>query len=378
MEAPKALRPPSNWQDFEKLCKKLWGEIWECDEIQLNGRSGQAQSGVDVYGTPKGGTDYYGIQCKGRSAYVHSQFTEKEILAEIEEAKTFEPPLKKLYLATTAPNDAKTQVFVRRKNQEHIEQGLFEVYIFGWESIVDLIDENEQTHDWYVNSQNFKTKKGISVTFEDGSQELEVEVPFSKPITTYCIKKPAVNSIIDTLAVTNMSNVFRSMNPPDRINKSYFRFRVRIRNTGTLPIEKYKLKLDFDGKLRDLTREDVDIKGRLEVLSVYRITSTTSSTSVDRAAKTGLYSGALHTLVGDDFVETGEIKIKPIHENSVIKINWTLLSKNFKDEGVLTLNFKPRLIRKSRYELVQTLEEERTVTEKIEDYYEDVSRESST
>ncbi len=34
MEAPQTLRRPSNWQDFESLCKKLWGEIWNCPEIQ--------------------------------------------------------------------------------------------------------------------------------------------------------------------------------------------------------------------------------------------------------------------------------------------------------------------------------------------------------
>ena len=27
MQAPKSLLKPQNWQDFETLCKKLWGEI---------------------------------------------------------------------------------------------------------------------------------------------------------------------------------------------------------------------------------------------------------------------------------------------------------------------------------------------------------------
>ena len=49
MQAPKSLLKPQNWQDFETLCKKLWGEIWECREIKKNGRQGQAQNGVDVY-----------------------------------------------------------------------------------------------------------------------------------------------------------------------------------------------------------------------------------------------------------------------------------------------------------------------------------------
>jgi len=65
----KSIRKPENWQDFENLCKKLWGEIWDCAEIKKNGRSGQNQQGVDVYGIPKFDTEYYGIQCKGKDDY---------------------------------------------------------------------------------------------------------------------------------------------------------------------------------------------------------------------------------------------------------------------------------------------------------------------
>ena len=69
MEAKKHLRKPENWEDFENLCKKLWGEIWDCKEIKKNGRKGQTQDGVDVYGIPKGEVSYYGIQCKGKASH---------------------------------------------------------------------------------------------------------------------------------------------------------------------------------------------------------------------------------------------------------------------------------------------------------------------
>lgn len=82
---------PENWQDFEELSKILWGEIWECPEINKNGRAGQNQQGVDIYGIPKGETKYFGIQCKGKDEYTKSVLTEKEINAEIEKAKNFKP-----------------------------------------------------------------------------------------------------------------------------------------------------------------------------------------------------------------------------------------------------------------------------------------------
>ena len=33
MIAQTQLKKPSNWQDLEKLCKLLWGEIWVCEDI---------------------------------------------------------------------------------------------------------------------------------------------------------------------------------------------------------------------------------------------------------------------------------------------------------------------------------------------------------
>ena len=55
----KIIQKPVNWQDFESLAKKLWGEIWATDSIKKNGRMGQTQHGVDVYGIPSGEKDYY-------------------------------------------------------------------------------------------------------------------------------------------------------------------------------------------------------------------------------------------------------------------------------------------------------------------------------
>ena len=45
----KSLRKPENWQDFESLCKKLWGEILEMPhKIKKNGRCRKHQIGTDV------------------------------------------------------------------------------------------------------------------------------------------------------------------------------------------------------------------------------------------------------------------------------------------------------------------------------------------
>ena len=113
MIAPSQIKKPSNWQDFEKLCKLLWGEVWCCeDTIKRHGRQGQNQHGVDVYAYVDKYNGYCGIQCKGKDDYSNAQLTEAEIDAEIAKALTFEPELRVLLFATTANKDAKIEGYI--------------------------------------------------------------------------------------------------------------------------------------------------------------------------------------------------------------------------------------------------------------------------
>lgn len=272
MEASQSLRRPSNWQDFESLCKKLWGEIWMCPEIKKNGRAGQNQNGVDIYGIPFNEIGYYGIQCKGKDEYTNKQFEEKEILEEIEKAKHFLPLLRKLYFATTAVKDAKIEEFIRVKNLEHQSKGLFEIHIFSWEDIVELIDENKTTHDWYTKNQKFKSNKSISITFENGLNEIILSPKFQK--TTTCYRDKAIydkfqNSLSAKHLATSMQSpmqqalklrglisplqIASSLTSSEcEINLSYVSIRLLIHNTGSETIEDYKLYFDFDAALQDL------------------------------------------------------------------------------------------------------------------------------
>lgn len=264
MEISKTLRRPSNWQDFEILCKKLWGEIWSCPEIKKNGREGQTQHGVDISGIPFGENEYYGIQCKGKDEYTNKQLTEDEITTEIEKAKLFTPSLKKLYFATTAAKDAKIEEFVRKKNIENKANGLFEVHIFSWEDIVELIDENKQTHDYYLKSQNYKSVKSVSVTFQDELTEITVTPKFKKTITHFRQKiVPAIPSISEFISpmgrlldiITRQQDQFARTSPvlvqarptTTQINQSYCEIYFQIHNTGLEALEEYKLFFSFEG-----------------------------------------------------------------------------------------------------------------------------------
>lgn len=344
MDASLTLRRPNNWQDFETLCKKLWGEIWNCPEIKKNGRAGQTQHGVDVYGIPFGEDKYYGIQCKGKDEYTNKQFSEDEITKEIEKAKLFQPPLKKLYFATTAVKDAGIEEFVRKQNIENIAKGLFEVHIFSWEDIVELIDENKHTHDFYVKSQNYKTSKSVAVTFQDGLAEITLIPKYKKTITHYRQKIVPADPYNNPLtAIMQQQNHFATLNlvhtpmSGTKVNLSYCKLYFQIHNTGLDPIEEYKLFFGFEGEVLDLKESNEEhygiaiISRHHYVTDVYLWTDSMSGKVVPKK----------NILVGDDIFSSDNIFIKPSPNEYEIIVNWKLISKDFKDEGKLKIIVKP-------------------------------------
>ncbi len=127
--------PPNDPTAFESLGLDLWREIWNDPNAQKNGRSGQPQAGVDVFGQHEG--KWAGVQCKQKDGLLWSKVTVKELEAEVEAAKQFKPPLASFILATTGPRDAKVQKRAREFIEEHKQQGLFSVVVWSWEDIWD-------------------------------------------------------------------------------------------------------------------------------------------------------------------------------------------------------------------------------------------------
>lgn len=343
MEASKSLRRPTNWQDFETLCKKLWGEIWNCPEIKKNGRAGQEQHGVDVYGIPFGEDGYFGIQCKGKDEYTNKQFTEAEIDREIGMARNFDPPLKKLYFATTAVKDAGIEAYIRNKNLENKSAGSFEIHIFSWEDIVDLIDENRHTHDWYLKSQNFKTSKSVAVTFHDSTKELNVVPQFKKETTHYTQKIVPAQSVYPEALnnIISLNKMIQGLAYPvastTEVNLSYFNFALRIKNTGDSPIEEFKLFFEIEEGIQHIAETNENYTG-LAIISTsfYR-----SDLILSNESNSGKVLPKTKILVGDDHYTSDEIYVKPLAEEYDLKIKWKLISKDLKDEGELKILVRP-------------------------------------
>jgi len=136
------LSAPADWQAFERLTRDLFESEWQTDDARANGRSGQEQHGVDVYGTDRVHNKWVGVQCKGRSGGYWNALKEKDLREEVEKAKSFHPPLDRFILATTAPNDARIQEVARELNEKNRKALLFEVDVMGWDEIKHVLNRH--------------------------------------------------------------------------------------------------------------------------------------------------------------------------------------------------------------------------------------------
>lgn len=128
---------PKSEYAFEHMVLDIYSGAWH--DSELNGRRGQQQSGVDMYGYPEGqGRPPAGIQCK---RYYSTPLTQEHIKEEVAKAGTFVPALSEYIIATTTNRDAKLQEFVRVMNEERANAGKFTIRILFWEDICLKLNE---------------------------------------------------------------------------------------------------------------------------------------------------------------------------------------------------------------------------------------------
>ncbi len=347
---------PENWQDFEELCKVLWGEIWDCPEIKKNGRAGQNQHGVDICGIPKNEMQYFGIQCKGKDEYTKAALTEKEILAEIEKAKTFKPKLKKLYFTTTANKDEKIEEFVRLKNVENIEQNIFEVHLFCWEDIAYLIEQNKRANDWYIKKQNFASNYKVKVTFENDETFKSFKPTLLKNhikyrykeesfgISNYRYHKDPETMRKERIEIDTEAQPVRYFMNGTSHNKSSCIFAVRLRNIGNCQLENFKLYITFNDDC--FTSERVWKQNQFLDTFKYEYNIKWNKGTNDLELKT-----ENETLVPNDEILSDKICIRPDIEFPFCTIiPWKLVSKDFTESGVLYIEFELKIKEKNSIE----------------------------
>lgn len=127
------LPRPKSWDEFEDICSDVLQRKWQDAYVARNGRGGQHQSGVDIYGRPLHlgsgpNSPYAGAQCKNTD-----ELTLRSIKEEVEKALKFRPELREYLILTTVGRDAHLQEAIRLENWP------FRVEVLFWEDISLLL-----------------------------------------------------------------------------------------------------------------------------------------------------------------------------------------------------------------------------------------------
>jgi hypothetical protein len=125
------LPKPKNWQEFELLTRDALTLKWGSPNLQIHGRQGQSQSGIDIFGDDYIGRSV-GIQCK----LTTKELTAQIIDSEIKKAEGFSGNINTLFFATTADIDVNLQSYVRGLSQRRSALGKFAVAIIYWDEII--------------------------------------------------------------------------------------------------------------------------------------------------------------------------------------------------------------------------------------------------
>lgn len=171
------LPHPASWTDFESLCHLLWKELWQDPNAQKNGRIGQPQNGVDIFGIPLYTKSYEGIQCKDKNGVLGSKLTKTELLKECIKATTFEPKLSRYTLATTAASDVFLQEETRGINESN--KFPFDIKIWSWDEIETEVRSRERLMSFFYKGFPVETQESVKISALD-SKDL-FEAFFSRP-----------------------------------------------------------------------------------------------------------------------------------------------------------------------------------------------------
>ncbi len=142
-----SLFPPENWQDFESLCLRLWRSIWNDPNTQKNGRTGQSQNGVDIFGKPYLADKYHGVQCKVKNSCNDSKLTKEEVDNESDKAASFIPELESFIIACTSSRDANIQEICREMNVNKVRP--FSVDVWSWNDIEEEVQCRQELMEYF-------------------------------------------------------------------------------------------------------------------------------------------------------------------------------------------------------------------------------------
>ena len=128
-------------KEFELLCRDIWRNVPGYSHVELNGRTGQSQDGVDVFGRKLDSRKWFGIQCRVRERA--SELTKDDLVAEIGKARRFNPALAGYCVCTTLDRDARLQGIARDLADQQRAEGGFAFGLKFWDDIEETLKSED-------------------------------------------------------------------------------------------------------------------------------------------------------------------------------------------------------------------------------------------
>ncbi len=126
---------------LEDLAKDILTAELLYENVNVHGRPGQKQDGIDVYARVIESSKWIGVQCKVRAT--NKSFSKDELLTEINQAKNFNPKISEYFIYTTLSRDNKTQQLEREINDELKISNNFRFEILFWEDIENKLRQSQ-------------------------------------------------------------------------------------------------------------------------------------------------------------------------------------------------------------------------------------------
>ena len=198
---------PRDEQTFERCNEVLWRCILSDETVQLHGRRGQEQHGVDLTGLRDDLPErIVGVQCKLKSEG-QRPLTEAEVRDEVGNALRFSPLLSEYIIVTTAPDDEKLQKLALELSisaSENREKPI-KIRILGWGSLEreirrypDALKAFDPSHTAHGDRIEWKLGE-LSRGMEMVQQQMALVHPVAKKghVVSPIVTETAVHSVLE-------------------------------------------------------------------------------------------------------------------------------------------------------------------------------------
>jgi hypothetical protein len=129
---------PESDDVFDEMVRDACSIEWNDPTTQRNGRSGQSQNGLDVFGYPNGPSG----RCRGAQSKLRTkgkQLSTGEIDDEIKKAQSSPLNPDQLIIVTSTGRDVALQAYVDEVSRIQTQNNSFPVKIWFWDDLIERL-----------------------------------------------------------------------------------------------------------------------------------------------------------------------------------------------------------------------------------------------